>query len=80
MITYWEWFKKDGWKKYTLPFLFVFIFITAPIYFWNDFSRNGVGATVLESIPILGFATGIIYLSIGTYNKSKYPDNEGNLP
>ncbi len=79
MLTYPQWFKKEGWKRYSLPFLFALFFDIAPIVLWHDFSRNGIGATLLETVPIIGFNIGMIYLSIKTYNKSKYSNNEGNL-
>jgi hypothetical protein len=70
-MNYFQWFIKQGWKNYIIPF-FILLVIDYGIYMdWHFIIDTTAVILILESITIVGAHVGMIYHSIWTWKKSK---------
>lgn len=73
-MNYFQWFKKDGWKKYVIPFA-ILIFGDYNVYRgWEDLINVPAFGIVLELIAIVSVHIVALYFSIVTYKQSQSPE------
>lgn len=70
-MNYFQWFIKDGWKGYSIPFGIIAVVDYGVYKDWDFIISVPLFGLILESIPILGANIGIIGHSIWTWNKNK---------